>query len=464
MQLCEKCDPPPRPLLDYQPHPLSYPVEALGELLGGAVERMAEVIGAPIAMAAQSVLATAALVTQGHVNVQLDGRTYPLSLYLLTIASSGDRKSAVDHQALSAARSWEREQWSVYTEKLNAYQSAIRLAARAQRQAKHDICELSEPVQPRLISTDPTIEALIKNLCYGLPSMGLFNDEGGQFLGGSTMSKENQLKAITALSKIWDGSPIDRARSMPGESLRAYDRRLSMHLMLQPYLANQFLKDPMINGQGVLGRFLISWPERLIGQRLYKAVDLTQDPKVQRYQSHITDLLKKPLATNKDGSLKLTTMELTHSARMAWIDIHDTIECQSGEFGELAGVQSVASKAAANVLRIAGVLAVIEQATALNEEHIQRASTLMDYYLAEILRLTEQEPVNTLREEADRLLRWLKQKGWTRFTIRDINRNGPRFARKSSDHTATLLVELLTTQCVRCNDTKNFEVCRVPSE
>lgn len=317
MQLCEKCDPPPRPLLDSQPQPLSYPVEALGELLGGAVERMAEVIGAPNAMAAQSVLATAALVTQGHVNVQLDGRTYPLSLYLLTIASSGDRKSAVDHQALSAARSWEREQWSVYTEKLNAYQSAIRLAARAQRQAKHDICELSEPVQPRLISTDPTIEALIKNLCYGLPSMGLFNDEGGQFLGGSTMSKENQLKAITTLSKIWDGSPIDRTRSTPGESLRAYDRRLSMHLMLQPYLANQFLKDPMINGQGVLGRFLISWPERLIGQRLYKAVDLTQDPKVQRYQSHITDLLKKPLATNKDGSLKLTTMELTHSARMA---------------------------------------------------------------------------------------------------------------------------------------------------
>jgi len=206
MQLCEKCD-PPRPLLDYQPQPLTYPVEALGELLGDAVERMAEVIGAPSAMAAQSVLATAALVTQGHVNVQLDGRTYPLSLYLLTVASSGDRKSAVDHHALFAARNWEREQWSVYTEKLNAYQSAIRITAKPHRQEKRESCELSEPVQPRLISTDPTIEALIKNLCYGLPSMGLFNDEGGQFLGGSTMSKENQLKAITTLSRIWEWQP-----------------------------------------------------------------------------------------------------------------------------------------------------------------------------------------------------------------------------------------------------------------
>jgi hypothetical protein len=33
-------------------------------------------------------------------------------------------------------------------------------------------------------------------------------------------------------------------------------------------------------------------------------------------------------------------------------------EFQSGEFGELAGVQPVAGKAAANVLRIAGVLAI----------------------------------------------------------------------------------------------------------
>ena len=69
--------------------------------------------------------------------------------------------------------------------------------------------------------------------------MGLFSDEEGQFLGGSTMSKDNMIKAITHLSTLWDGSPIDRSRAMTGESLRAYDRRLSMHLMLQPRLADR---------------------------------------------------------------------------------------------------------------------------------------------------------------------------------------------------------------------------------
>lgn len=455
MQLCEASD-LPQPLLEYRPEPLAYPVEALGQILGPAVGRMAEVIGVPCAMAAQSVLATAALVAQSHANVHLDGRVYPLSLYMLTVASSGDRKSAVDHLALAAAREWERRQWMLYLEQLKANRAAIR--------GKHEARELSDPIPPRLIIAEPTIEALIKNLCQGLPSMGLFNDEGGQFLGSSTMSKENQLKAITTLSALWDGSPIDRARSMPGESLRAYDRRLSLHLMLQPYLATQLLTDRMINGQGILGRCLISWPERLVGRRLYKAVDLTRDARIQRYQARITALLDKPLSLHNDGSLNPDRLELTPSARTAWIDIHDTIECQSGEFGELAGIQSVAGKAAANVLRIAGVLAVIEGAPVVDEPHIQRASTLMDYYLAEIQRLTEQEPINTLREQADRLLRWLTQKGWTQFTVRDLNRNGPRFARKSSHHTITLLVELISYSWLDSSDGKTFEVRHVPPQ
>jgi hypothetical protein len=234
--------------------------------------------------------------------------------------------------------------------------------------------------------------------------------------------------------------------------------------MLQPYLANQLLTDRMISGQGILGRCLISWPERLVGRRLYKAVDLTRDAKMQRYQARITALLDKPLSLHNDGSLNPDRLELTPSARTAWIDIHDTIECQSGEFGELAGIQSVAGKAAANVRRIAGVLAVIEDAPVVAEPHIQRASTLMDYYLAEIQRLTEQEPINTLREEADRLLRWLTQKGWTQFTVRDLNRNGPRFARKSSHHTITLLVELISHSWLDSSDGKTFEVRHVPPQ
>lgn len=126
-------------------------------------------------------------------------------------------------------------------------------------------------------------------------------------------------------------------------------------------------------------------------------------------------------------------------------------------------MQAAAGKAAANVLRMAGVLAMVEESTVLEELHIQRASSLMDYYLAEIQRLTEQEPRNKLRAEADCLLRWLIQKNWPPFRIRDLTRNGPRFARKSTPHTAALLVELITHQRLS-NVGDIFEVRHVPPQ
>jgi len=454
---------PPRPLIESSPVAEPYPVQALGGILGPAVERMAEVIGVPRALAAQSVLAASALATQGHAGLRLDGRNYPLSLYLITVAASGDRKTAADRCALLPARQWEREQWQRYREQLARYRAAQRQAQRinpADPDPTNSVPLEAEPSAPRLITTDPTIEALIKGLCHDLPSMGLFSDEGGQFLGSSTMNRDNRLKAITTLSSLWDGSPIDRARSMVGESLRAYDRRLSLHLMLQPNLAMQLLSDPLLQGQGILGRCLMTWPTSLAGQRSYQAVDLSKDAALKRYHRRLSALFDQPWSLSADGALQLSPLTLSPLARRRWIDLHDAIEAQLGEFGELASVRPSGSKAADNLLRVAGILAVVEENSVVEVDHIQRASALVGYYLTEIQRLTEQEPVCRVKEEADRLLRWLQVKDWQRFSIRELNRNGPRFARKSSRHAAKLLVELIDHQWL-ITDGHTFEVRHV---
>lgn len=453
----------PRPLIESNPAAEPYPVKALGGILGPAVERMAEVIGVPQALAAQSILAASALATQGHAGLQLDGRNYPLSLYLITVAASGDRKTAADRCALLPARQWEREQWQRYREQLARYRAAQRQAQRIKPgdpEPANGMSLEAEPSAPRLITTDPTIEALIKGLCHDLPSMGLFCDEGGQFLGSSTMSRDNRLKAVTTLSSLWDGSPIDRARSMVGESLRAYDRRLSLHLMLQPYLAMQLLSDPLLQGQGILGRCLMTWPTSLAGQRSYQAVDLSKDAALKRYHHRLSALFYQPWSLSADGALQLSKLSLSPLARRRWIDLHDAIEAQLGEFGELASVRPSGSKAADNLLRVAGILAVVEESSVVEVDHIQRASALVGYYLTEIQRLTEQEPVCRVKEEADRLLRWLQVKDWKRFSIRELNRNGPRFARKSSRHAAKLLVELIDHQWL-ITDGHTFEVRHV---
>ena len=91
----------PLPLFPPLPPAERYPVEALGPVLSRAALAIARKVQVPEAIAAQSVLATAALAAQAHADVVLPfGQTRPLSLFLVTIAGSGDRKSSADNEAL----------------------------------------------------------------------------------------------------------------------------------------------------------------------------------------------------------------------------------------------------------------------------------------------------------------------------------------------------------------------------
>ena len=79
-----------------------YPLAALGKVLGAAAQAIVEVVQVPAALAAQSVLAAAAMAAQPHANALRAGQPIPLSLFALTIAESGDRKTAADRLALRA--------------------------------------------------------------------------------------------------------------------------------------------------------------------------------------------------------------------------------------------------------------------------------------------------------------------------------------------------------------------------
>ena len=80
-----------------------FPFAALGHNLNAVASAIATGVQAPDAIAAGSVLAAVALAVQPLANVAAPyGARVPLSLYILTSASSGDRKSAVDAIACHA--------------------------------------------------------------------------------------------------------------------------------------------------------------------------------------------------------------------------------------------------------------------------------------------------------------------------------------------------------------------------
>lgn len=78
-------------------HYVDFPVWALPPLIRGAVEEAIAVTQAPNALIVSSALAAASLAVQTKFDVRrYNGLVSPCSLFFITIAESGERKTTVD--------------------------------------------------------------------------------------------------------------------------------------------------------------------------------------------------------------------------------------------------------------------------------------------------------------------------------------------------------------------------------
>ena len=98
------------PLVREEEEPKPFPVVALGTMMEEAVIEFKGYGKQPLSMISGSALATASLACQGLADVGRDSQNIgPISLSVLTIAESGERKSSLDKAFSKALRDWERE-------------------------------------------------------------------------------------------------------------------------------------------------------------------------------------------------------------------------------------------------------------------------------------------------------------------------------------------------------------------
>ena len=432
----------PLPLANRAPAPV-YPVDALGDLLGNAAKALAYYVQAPVGMAAQSILAVASLAVQGHVNIQKGNiGTSPTTLYCLTIAGSGERKSSVDGLAMKPVYDYQAERRAEY-ETLQAehraeleahelrYDSIVKshkgkgsnpnpMSHDQQQALAAELAELEKtkpkpPTRPHILMEEPTAEGVYKHLLEGLPNAGLFSDEGGGFFSGHGMADEAKGRTITMLSQLWDGKPLSRTRAGAGESGVLAGRRLAAHLMVQPVIADKALSDSLMMGQGFLARFLIGMDTSLAGTRMLASrqydEDPRRDPDVTRFWDALGELIRQPLPTSEAGELEPATLTITGPAYDAWVNTHDAIEEQLSRHGELYGIKEFAAKAGDNAARIAAVLAYFETRADPTPEHINRASQLINYYLQTMIQRTQEAAQSTAEHEARELFDWVRETG-----------------------------------------------------
>ena len=441
----------PDPLRREPPAPEPYPRDALGDVLSAAAGAMQSIIQAPDALLGQSVLGAASLAVQAHANLIIDGRISPLSLFFLTIAASGERKSATDTVALKPVMDKQRELVAIFREDARLHKADLQAFEKAERDfIKEKVVELSDvrqnreakkatldalgdtpqpPLLPNLLAADPTSEGLFKLFEKGQPSLGLFSDEAGLLMGGAAMMKESRLRMIAALSKLWDGRPLDRVRSVDGSTL-LFDRRLALHLMAQPLVASELFTDPIFADQGFLSRVLCAWPASTAGHRLYLAADPAQDARIVRYWDCLKSHLNRPypLRENTRNELTPRNIPLAPAAKAVWIRYVDTIERQLGDGQVLEPVRGFASKAGDHAARIAGVRTLIQNPDAgdIGIEAIEAGICLMDFYLTEALRIQSTGVCDPELSLAAKCLRWLQTAGITAVYPALIYQYGPR--------------------------------------
>jgi hypothetical protein len=208
-----------------------------------------------------------------------------------------------------------------------------------------------------------------------------------------------------------------------------YGRRLAFHLMIQPEAAAGVLADPVLRDHGLLSRLLIASPESLAGGRLWQEPRESTEPALKRYMGRLLSIFETPaLATNAAGNeLTPRALDLTPEARELWIEFHNSIEKALRPNGALAGLKDVAAKAAEQAARIAGVLQIVDAATALTigADTMERACELVDWYLNEAARLASEAFIPPAMRDAQILLGWLHRKGQETTTAAVLQKDGP---------------------------------------
>lgn len=382
-----------------------FPVDSLPPVCRDLVHAMAYTIQAPTPICAASALTVASLAAQPLADIELPSMgVTPLSLFFLSIAKTGERKSAADKVAMGVINEIE---------------------ARIERNTDSE-------ARPMLFS-DLTIEGLDTEFDRGARSLALVNDDGGQVTSARQASDDGKTKFLTGISKAWDATPRKVLRKRSGRTW-VIGKRLTTHLMLQPILATDLLNDNVWTQQGALPRFLVAWPASRIGTR--RLTDWTTEGKraYQAFQDRMATLLgaDHPTHEHDHSALSPPSLPLRDEARQRWINFYDEIESQIGDNGPLCNVQGFGAKLPEHAGRLAGVFAVVEQGplTAITEDQMDRAIRVAWFYLGEILRANAAAQGEALKTRASKLDDWLAERDNTDVCLSELMQRGPGSLRK----------------------------------
>lgn len=409
-----------------------FPVDALPEIIRQAVWEVSTRTKAPLALISASALGALSLACQGQLEVCRMGELVsPCSLFLITIADSGERKTSVDSLFMAPHREIEEAQLELYQRAMITYKaeqlgwettrkailSLIEKKALKGEDSGSDVQHLAnliarQPLRPRRVRLrydDATPEALLMGLHENSPSAALVSDEAGSIFHGRALDN------LPMLNKLWDGQDITVDRRHTG-STTLKNARLTVALMVQDGILRQYLerRGDEARSSGFLARCLVSHPQSTQGFR--PIYHLTESwPHLLRYQVRLKDILLH----NSQVTADRIRLSFTPAAQNSWISIYNHIEKNIAPGHSLSGVKDFAAKLADNIARLAALFHFIEHGEGpIPPGPLGQANQICSWYANEFLRIFPPPPIIP-QDQADALLldNWLVNFSQTRGIV-----------------------------------------------
>ncbi|MCJ0764558.1 YfjI family protein [Variovorax terrae] len=428
----------------------TYPTTAFPRAVREAIEQVVLNVQAPVPLVAMSFLAAMSSAAQHRIKVQLPvgSQPKPVSLFILAVAESGERKTTVDnlvckplyeldeaaeteHKTALAAHAHQRALWdNVQSALMRRVVSAVCDGAAPSDDAtrKLEAHRETEPVRPRLrrlIRQDASERAILDALEGQGESFSIMGDEGEILL------RSPLLRANGVLNKMWDGGPVvlDRAN---GVSFTARDTRVTVSLMVQNAVLQAYLskRGGIARGSGFWARFLVSAPQSTQGVRfLYN----TAPPAWEKLEAFHA-LLRQTLASSErdvDSASDNLVYEFDDDAKATWIEFVNRVEADIRPYHYLSDIHDFASKTGELVGRVAALLHCFgQQSGKISTDTVQRALSIVGFHVEEFKRIfSPQYEVPQVQADSQTLITYLHRTCWLRGVTwvprNEVLRSGP---------------------------------------
>ncbi|CAM9288481.1 unnamed protein product [Ectocarpus sp. 12 AP-2014] len=380
-------------------------------------------------MARTTALGAMAMACQGVVDVAFpNGHVVPTSLNLLTIADSGERKTALEDWFFKPIRDFQTVQKKerqrsiqIYKRDLKNWKNAEKALEKKRTQAfingepteeiERQQTELDgqQPQSSRLrqlIYENVTPSALAFSLYENIPLACLVSSEAGNIFEGRAFQD------LPMLNSMWSGSTLEVSRRST-ESFTLENPRLSLALMAQPKVIDRFLekRGSEARDNGFLSRLMVIKPVSWIGSR---KGGHPVGPNIRKaFSDRVTKLLSEAFAILDSENPQRRVLIFNPSAKKRWQEIQQSIEQDMAEHRQYYHTRDHASKLIDNITRVAAIIHTFEEYEGdINSDVLEYAYRLCKCYSNHYLKYLAGEPeIVTITNELVREIRRLCSPG-----------------------------------------------------